>query len=164
MIVDLTSSGATLKDNRLREIDEGTVLESSACLIGHAPGLRRLIAEGDSGPLAVLLDAIDAVRASQGLLHLEVVGEAGDPGASAAAADLLRNRGARHIVHGTVWGADGRPGWRVTALVEARELAALKRPLVRLGASRLVGLAPRSVFDRDEPSTFDDLASRLALS
>ena len=37
IIVDLTSSGTTLKDNRLREIKGGTVLESAACLIGHAP-------------------------------------------------------------------------------------------------------------------------------
>src|SRR5208282_3749171 len=35
IIVDLTSSGTTLKDNRLREIKGGTVLESAACLIGH---------------------------------------------------------------------------------------------------------------------------------
>ena len=39
IIVDLTSSGTTLKDNRLREIKGGTVLESAACLIGHAPSL-----------------------------------------------------------------------------------------------------------------------------
>ena len=162
LIVDLTSSGATLKDNRLREIEGGTVRDSSACLIGHAPGLRLLIAEGESSPLAILLDAIDAVRVSEGLLHLEVVGEAGEQGASAAAADLLREHGARHIVHGTVWTDDGRPGWRVTALVKDRELAALKRPLVRLGASRLVGLPPRSVFDRDQSSTYDQLVEQLS--
>src|SRR5207249_897130 len=43
IIVDLTSSGTTLKDNRLREIEGGTVLESSACLIGHASSLAALI-------------------------------------------------------------------------------------------------------------------------
>ncbi len=32
IIVDLTSSGTTLKDNRLREIEEGTVLESAVVL------------------------------------------------------------------------------------------------------------------------------------
>ena len=41
IIVDLTSSGTTLKDNRLREIEDGTVLESAACLIGHAPAWPR---------------------------------------------------------------------------------------------------------------------------
>ena len=95
IIVDLTSSGTTLKDNRLREIEGGTVLESAACVIGHAPSLGSLAAEGEAGPLAVLLDAIDGVLATDGLLHLEVVGgpaEGADPAARVAA--YLRDRGA----------------------------------------------------------------------
>src|SRR5205085_8832104 len=59
IIVDLTSSGTTLKDNRLREIEGGTVLESAACLIGHAPALAALVEEGEAAPLAILLDAVD---------------------------------------------------------------------------------------------------------
>ena len=43
VIVDLASSGITLKDNRLREIEGGTVLVSAACLIGHAPSLAALV-------------------------------------------------------------------------------------------------------------------------
>ena len=67
IIVDLTSSGTTLKDNRLREIEGGTVLDSAACLIGHAPSLAALVGEGETGPLALLLDAIDGVRGVRGL-------------------------------------------------------------------------------------------------
>ena len=74
IIVDLTSSGTTLKDNRLKEIDQGRVLDSASCLIGHAPGLSRLCDEGETGELALMLDAMDGVRASEGMLHLEVVG------------------------------------------------------------------------------------------
>src|SRR6516164_6314134 len=48
IIVDLTSSGTTLKDNRLRELEGGTVLESAACLIGHAPSLAELTGEGEA--------------------------------------------------------------------------------------------------------------------
>ena len=112
IIVDLTSSGTTLKDNRLREIEGGTVLDSASCLIGHAPSLRSLAAEGDAAPLAVLLDAIDGVRASEGMLHLEVVGgpaAGADPAARVAA--YLRDSGARHVARGEVWGDDGNPGW-----------------------------------------------------
>src|SRR5262249_35958227 len=85
IIVDLTSSGTPLKDNRLREIEEGTVLASSACLIGHAPSLSSLAAEGETGPLALLLDAIDGVRGAEGWLHLEVVGNQAAPGPETAA-------------------------------------------------------------------------------
>ena len=156
IIVDLTSSGTTLKDNRLREIAAGTVLESAACLIGHAPSLASLVEEGETGPLALLLDAIDGVRGSEGLLHLEVVGgPASGMDPAAKAADLLRDRGAHHVARGEVRGEGGEPGWRVTALVSAKAVAGLRRPLLALGASRVVGLPARFVFDRDDRSTFD---------
>ena len=163
VIVDLTSSGTTLKDNRLREIEGGVVLDSAACLIGHAPSLISLADEGETGPLALLLDALDGVRRSSGLLHLEVVGEPAEPGPNTAArvADYLRGQGARHLVRGEVWDERGRPGWRVTALVAAKRLTACQRELMGLGASRIVGVPAQFVFDRTAASTFDDLKARL---
>jgi ATP phosphoribosyltransferase len=163
VIVDLTSSGITLKDNRLREIEGGTVLESASCLIGHAPSLRELADEGVTGPLALLLDAMDGVRGSDGWLHLEVVGAPAAPGPETAArvASYLRDQGAQHIARGEVWDDRGSPGWRVTALVAARKLTACQRHLFELGASRVVGLPARFVFDRDGHSTFDSLRERL---
>ena len=162
VIVDLTSSGTTLKDNRLREIRGGTVLESAACLIGHAPTLAALVAEGEHGPLALLLDAIDGVRDSEGWLHLEVVGgpAGGSAGPAAAVAAYLRDTGAQHVARGEVWDDRDAPGWRVTALATARGLPGLRRRLLALGAHRVVGLPPRFVFDRDAPSTFDRLGEK----
>ncbi len=163
VIVDLTSSGVTLKDNRLREIGGGTVLDSAACLIGHAPSLRELVAEGEAGPLALLLDAMDGARRSEGLLHLEAVGSTSTTGRETAArvAEYLSSRGARHVARGEVRDEAGRDGWRVTALIAARKLTACQRALSELGASRIVGLPAQFVFDRDAPSTFDDLKRRL---
>lgn len=161
VIVDLTSSGTTLKDNRLREIDCGTVLDSASCLIGHAPSLDVLAAEGPDGPLALLLDAIDGVRASDGLLHLEVVGATGSDQESAArVAAFLHDRGAKHVARGEVWGEADTSSWRVTALVASSAMAGFSRPLLTMGAARVVGLPSRFVFDRDDLSTFDKLASR----
>ena len=164
IIVDLTSSGTTLKDNRLKEIEKGTVLESAACLIGHAPGLSALCNEGEAGPLALLLDGIDGVKASEGMLHLEVVGSRAEPGTetAAAVASYLLDQGAQHIARGEIWDQRGAPGWRVTAQVVASKLTACQRELFRLGASRVVGLPARFVFGRDGHSTFDDLRNRLA--
>jgi ATP phosphoribosyltransferase len=165
IIVDLTSSGTTLSDNRLREIKCGTVLESAACLIGHAPSLSILLAEGETGPLALLFDAIDGVKRSEGLLHLEVVGSPSSPGpgpeTAAEVARFLAEQGASHLVRGEVWDGQGQPGWRVTALVAASKLSACQRPLLALGASRVVGLPAQFVFDRNVPSTFSELRQRL---
>ncbi len=112
IIVDLTSSGTTLKDNRLREIEGGTVLDSAACLIGHAPSLRALADEGEIGSLALMMDALDGVRGSEGWLHLEVVGSPAAPGpeTSAAVAGYLADQGAQHIFRGEVWDDRGAPG------------------------------------------------------
>jgi len=163
IIVDLTSSGITLKDNRLREIKGGTVLDSASCLIGHAPSLARLVEEGPEGPLGLLLDGMDGVRATEGLLHLEVVGNPAEPGpeTAAAVANYLVEQGAQHLARGEVWDASGEPGWRVTALIASKKLNACQRALFRLGASRVVGLPARFVFDRDATTTFDALRGRL---
>ena len=125
-----------------------------------------MTAEGETGPLALLLDAIDGVRGTEGWLHLEVVGSPAAPGSqtAAAVADHLRDQGASHIARGEVWDDRGAPGWRVTALLPARKLTACQRALFRLGASRVVGLRPQIVFDRDAPSTFDALRRRVRSS
>jgi ATP phosphoribosyltransferase len=163
VIVDLTSSGTTLKDNRLREIEGGTVLESASCLIGHAPSLAALVAEGEASPLARLLDAMDGVRASDGWLHLEVAGGPAAPGTETAAsvAAYLRDQGAHHLARGEVWDDRDAPGWRVTALIAAKSLAACHRYLFRLGAARIVGLPARFIFERDGHSTFNQLREQL---
>ena len=162
IIVDLTSSGTTLKDNRLREIERGTVLESAACLIGHRGSLAELAREGEAGPFALLLDAIDGVRASEGQLHLEVVGRpAAGPGTAETVASYLVAQGAQHLARGEVWSMDGSPGWRVTAVIASKKLTACQRELFRLGAARVVGLPARFVFDRDGVSTFDQVRNSV---
>jgi ATP phosphoribosyltransferase len=163
IIVDLTSSGTTLKDNRLREVEGGTVLESAACLIGHAPSLAALAGEGAAGTLALLLDAIDGVRGAEGWLHLEVVGSPRAPGTQTVdeVVRYLRDHGASHLARGEVWDDRGSPGWRVTALLPASKLTAGQRALFRLGASRVTGLPAQIVFDRDALSTFDALCVQV---
>ncbi len=164
IIVDLTSSGTTLKDNRLREIEGGTVLESASCLIGNAPALRALGEEGQGGPLALILDAIDGVRASEGWLHLEVVGSPAEPApkTAEAVAKYLTEGGAQHVARGQVWDAVGKDAWRVTALVQAKRVPALQRTLFQLGALRVVALPTRFVYDRDGESTFDRVQREIA--
>jgi ATP phosphoribosyltransferase len=166
VIVDLTSSGTTLKDNRLREIEGGTVLESAACLIGHDASLAALAEEGEDGTLALLLDAIDGVRAADGWLHLEVVGSRGSFAASPVegVTSYLRGLGARHLAHGDVSDERDEPGWRVTALIPAKSLAACQRQLFRRGAGRVVGLPTRFVYDRDARFTFNLLRAKLGLA
>ena len=165
IIVDLTSSGTTLKDNRLREIEGGTVLDSASCMIGNVPTLRAMVDEGEDGPFALLLDAIDGVRAGEGRLHLEVVGSPAEPApkTAEAVASYLISQGAHHVARGRVWDAEGGDAWRVTALVQANRLTSFQRALFRLGARRVVGLPTRFVFDCEGDSTFDRVGRELGM-
>jgi ATP phosphoribosyltransferase len=128
--------------------------------------LARLTEEGDNGPLALLLDAIDGVRDAESWLHLEVVGGAapGQTDTAELVANHVRDRGGLHVARGEVRDEHGRPGWRVTALFPAQELTANRRTLFRLGANRVVGLPPRFVYDRGMPSTYDDLLFKLTIA
>lgn len=167
IIVDLTSSGATLKENRLKEVEAGTVLESTACLLGHGESLARLRDEGESGPLAIFLDALDGVRSSERKLHLEAVGacpEAGGDRLAPArlAAAFLVELGAEAVVQGEVFDASGGPAWRVTALLPADRFAECRRPLAKLGAARVAGIPVRASFAANSPSTFDNLCGLLS--
>ncbi|MBA3854468.1 MAG: ATP phosphoribosyltransferase [Gemmatimonas sp.] len=68
VIVDLTSTGSTLRVNGLREI--GTVLESTAHLIVAGPGSERApVGERDRG-LRELVDALASVLAARGQRYL----------------------------------------------------------------------------------------------
>ena len=42
IIADISSSGTTMRENRLKMIVDGTILKSQACIIGN----RRLLAQG----------------------------------------------------------------------------------------------------------------------
>ena len=40
LIVDLVSTGTTLRDNRLRALEDGLILTSQACLIANRSSLK----------------------------------------------------------------------------------------------------------------------------
>jgi len=64
MIVDVTTTGTTLRENRLKRIAQGTVLQSQACLVGN----RRLLKENrEALEIAkIILELIEAhVRAKK---------------------------------------------------------------------------------------------------
>lgn len=64
IIVDLTSSGSTLRDNRLKQVIGGEVLQSQACLIGNRQALQHDPAVLDAAQL--MLELIDGYLAARG--------------------------------------------------------------------------------------------------
>lgn len=169
IIVDLTSSGVTLKDNRLRELMGGKILESAACLIGHSASLRSLAAEGPSAPLALLLDSIDAVRLAEGRVQLDVTGTFPDSVDKQAAYvekifTILAAHGATRLAWQPVGLEAGQVGWHISGLTGTRGLTSCRRALIDLGASAILGLNPRLCLDQDDHSTFETLRHLLSHS
>lgn len=57
-VVDLTQTGTTLRENHLRIIEDGTIVEAQACLIGNRTALQRNPQLRDA--VQILLEHIDA--------------------------------------------------------------------------------------------------------
>ena len=68
-IVDLTASGLTLRENRLKQIQGGRLLRSEACLIASRAQLRRSPFKLET--LAILIEGITAERWAKGLCTLQ---------------------------------------------------------------------------------------------
>lgn len=58
VIVDLVSSGVTLRENRLKRVSGGTIVESQACLIGNRTALR-----DNESKLTVARDMLELIEA-----------------------------------------------------------------------------------------------------
>jgi ATP phosphoribosyltransferase len=58
IVADRTETGTTLRDNRLKEIEGGTIMETQACLIGNRRALRASAAKRES--LRHLMEFIEA--------------------------------------------------------------------------------------------------------
>ena len=63
IIVDLVSTGATLKDNRLKMIEHGVILDTQACLVGNRERLRASAAKREA--LRQILELIEASQSAE---------------------------------------------------------------------------------------------------
>lgn len=177
IIVDLTSSGVTLRENRLKTIAGGTVLPSQACLIGNRMALKRHPnkLEATRG----LLEMIEAyLRARRHVsLTANIRGESeeavaravtapGAPGAggSAAWAGLRGPTVAR--VYPKEPGLerdaerDARTWFAATVVVSENHLLPAVEALRRAGASEITATQVRYVFEH-RSWTFEALKRHL---
>ncbi len=168
MIVDITETGVTLRDNHLKILDGGTVLQSQACLIGNR---RTLAASADKREAARhLLELAEARLRVQGYHVLT----ANIQGATAEAV-------ARHVLaHGETSGMQGPtiarvypkdseqhpPGldwYAVTVVVESPLLLRAVDHLRASGASGITVVRPDYVFGAQSES-YGRLLSELGLA
>jgi ATP phosphoribosyltransferase len=161
VICDLTSSGVTLRENRLKPIAGGTVLDSQACLIGNRRTLLTEPAKLDGA--RAMLELIEAhLRARQ---HLSVTANIRGESAEAVARRVLASGGVAGLRGPTiarVFPKDSSEGewFALTVVVGEDVLLPSVEALRRAGAREVSATQVRYVFEY-RSWTFEALKRQL---
>jgi len=148
MIADITTTGTTLRENRLKRIAGGTILKSQACLIGN----KKLLQENTNKLLVtqMILELIEAhLRAKK---YVAITANIYGDSAEAVARSLMRERDLVGLrgpsitkVYSKVWGEDN--WYAVTIIVEKNRLLETINHLRKAGSTDIVVFSPNYVFD-----------------
>ncbi len=161
IICDITSSGVTLRENRLKSVAGGVVVESQACLIGHRRGLmadpERL--EATRG----LLELIEAYLRSR--QQVSITANIRGESAEGVAKRVLGSgvvAGLRGPTVARVFPKDATDGdwFALTVVVGEDALLAAVESLRRAGASEVTATQVRYVFEQ-RSWTFEALKRQL---
>lgn len=147
-IADLTSSGTTLRENHLKRLSGGTILESQACLIGNKRHLQEKTDKLDTTRL--ILELMEAHLRAKKLISLtaNIRGES----AEVIARNLMKERAlcgphgpAIAKVYSKIWGEDD--WYTTTIVVEEGMLLRAVDHLRKAGGTDIMVFSPNSVFD-----------------
>ncbi len=149
LIADITSSGVTLRENRLKTLAGGTIVDSEACLIGN-----RVALAGDPAKLEctrLLLEAMESSLRARPFLSVTANVQGGTPESVArrviAHGDLAGLQGPTIArVHPKSAGDDSE-WYAVTVIVSRDRLQDAVDSLRRAGAADITAVQVAYVFD-----------------
>ena len=147
IIVDLVSTGATLKDNRLKMIEHGVILPTQACLIGNRERLRASAPKREA--LRQVLEFVEASQRARpySTLTANIQGES----AAAVAAKLAAFPEVSGLLGPTVarvFPSDERDAawFAVTIQVKSRDMLSAVARLRQAGCASVSVAAPQYLF------------------
>ena len=145
IIVDVSESGTTMRENRLKTILGGSIMVSKACIIGN----RRLIRKHED-KLAVAKSFVDVIEAYlQSKSYYSVTANMRGETPEDVASYILEQTdisGLRGPTISKVYTTDGLGWFAVTVLVEQDKLLAAVGSLRKLGSSSVTVSNPNYVF------------------
>lgn len=161
VIVDLVSTGTTLRDNRLKQLDDGLILESQACLVGNRQALRGRREVLEMGRL--LLEYIEAhLRASANVaIFANIRGDS----VSAVADRVLGQEvigGLQGPTISPVVTRQREEWYAVNIIVRRDSLTAAIRELRAIGGSGVVVLPVTYIFE-EEPAAYRAMLEELEI-
>jgi ATP phosphoribosyltransferase len=164
LIADLTATGVTLRENRLKQIEGGTLLYSEACLIGN----RHVLKEQPEVLMVAkqLLEFIEAHLRATGF-HAIIANIQGES-AEAVAQRVLSQpdlAGLQGPTISPVYLRDPnlRDWYAISIIVRKERLVQAVGQLRAIGGSGVV-VTPASYIFEDEPATYRNLLAELGLS
>jgi len=148
IIGDITESGTTIRENRLKEIESGTVMRSEACVVS-----RKLSESEDGGVLKtarLLLEMMEAHLHAGG--YFEVTANMkGETDAEVAEYVMKRSdtSGLRGPTISTVFNPEGEKWFAVTVMVEEKRLLPAVARLREIGGSSVRVSKPHYLFQSE---------------
>ena len=148
LIADISSSGITLKENRLKTLEDGAVLSSQACLIGN----RELLAQ-DGSKLEQARIFLERIEGHMRALEFYRI-TANIPGDSPdAVASRLRSREELGGLHGPtiapVYSTDDESWFSVTVVVHKNELLKAVDHIREVGGVSITVFQPDYIFQKE---------------
>jgi ATP phosphoribosyltransferase len=159
-IVDLVSTGTTLRDNRLRVLEDGLILESQACLIANRAALKRR-PEALSVARHLLEFIIAHLRATENVaLFANIRGESPQAvGARVTSQSVIG--GLRGPTVSPIITRENGGWYAVHIIVRKDELARAIAELRQIGGSGVV-VTPVTYIFEEEPQAYTDMLAALA--
>ncbi len=148
IIGDITESGTTIRENRLKEIDGGTVMKSEACVVS-----RRMYPDDESEPLEtarLLLEMMEAHLYAGG--YFEVTANMKGETDAEVAEYVMKHAdtsGLRGPTIATVFNPQGEGWFAVTVMVEETRLLPAVARLREIGGSSVRVSKPHYLFQSE---------------
>ncbi len=161
LIADITASGVTLRENRLKRLDDGTILASEGCLIGN----RRLL-KAHPEKLEATREVVERIEAHQNAggyyrITANVQGES-EEAVAAKVLERPETAGLQGPTVARVFAPDGRPWHAVTVFVSKADLGAVVDHFRAIGGVSVTVSQADYVFGQ-ESRAYHDLLTALGL-
>jgi len=160
-IVDLTSTGTTLRENRLKRLLDGNIIESEACLIGNRNTLK-----GNQEKLAttkVMLELIEAHSLGKKYISLTANVRGNSPEEIGQKLtqdlDIAGLAGLAGPTVAKVYGAED-DCYGATIVVAKKDVSAAVEHLRRVGGRDITGFTSNYIFG-DRSNIYEDLITKL---
>jgi ATP phosphoribosyltransferase len=163
IIIDLTQTGTTLRENHLKWFSDGIILDSQACLIGNRDALKHNPAA--LATLQTMLERIDA--ATQGRSYYQIVANVRGKSPQAVAELATANPATRGLQGPTIAPIypshdDGSHElwYTITIIIDSKKLLPAVEHLRAIGGTQTIVSPVRYVFMESSP-TFTRLLETL---